>query len=56
MTRPPLTRAEMKNTDFTLYFLAFDHGDGLSPEEKKNTRFSREGARSTCCSSRNAID
>ncbi|KAF7979840.1 hypothetical protein HWV62_40581 [Athelia sp. TMB] len=35
--------SEMKNADFTLYFLAFDHGDGLSPEEKAHTRFSREG-------------
>jgi len=35
--------SEAPNKDFTLYFLGYDHGDNLSAEEKKDTRFSREG-------------
>jgi hypothetical protein len=37
------TIPEAPGGDFTLYFLAYDHGDNLSPEQKKNSRFSREG-------------
>jgi hypothetical protein len=34
----------MPNSDFTLYFLAYDHdGAKLSPEELHKTRFKREG-------------
>ncbi|KAH8922417.1 glyoxalase I [Atractiella rhizophila] len=29
--------------DFTLYFLGYDNGEGLSAEEKATRRFSREG-------------
>jgi len=36
--------SERKFSDFTLYFLAFNHdGKELTPEEKTATRFSREG-------------
>jgi hypothetical protein len=34
---------EVPNDDFTLYFLGYDHGGNLSPEEKKLSRFTREG-------------
>jgi len=34
---------KMEGGDFTLYFLAFDDGKSLSPEEKTLTRFKREG-------------
>jgi lactoylglutathione lyase len=29
--------------DFTLYFLAFDHDEGLTKTDKAETAFSREG-------------
>jgi lactoylglutathione lyase len=33
-----------ENSDFTLYFLAYDHSDGkATAEEKSATRFAREG-------------
>ena len=35
---------KMEGGDFTLYFLAFDDGKGLTPEEKSKTVFDREGA------------
>ena len=36
---------EKRMSDFTLYFLGFDHDNGtLSAEEKEQSRFSREGA------------
>ena len=34
---------EFKGEDFTLYFLAFDHSNGASSEEKKANKFNREG-------------
>lgn len=35
---------EMISSDFTLYFLAYDHsGEALPLEEKKASRFQREG-------------
>jgi len=37
--------AEQNFDDFTLYFLAFNHsGSNLTDEEKKDSRFAREGA------------
>jgi hypothetical protein len=36
--------SEKKYSDFTLYFLAFNHdGNQLSAQEKDKARFSREG-------------
>ncbi|KAH8077511.1 glyoxalase I [Cristinia sonorae] len=36
--------ATSENTDFTLYFLAYDHSEGkLTQEEKAAQRFTREG-------------
>jgi len=36
--------AERKFSDFTLYFLAFNHdGKELTKEEKEASRFAREG-------------
>ena len=34
---------EVPSSDFTLYFLGYDHGENLSAEEKENSRFTREG-------------